>query len=479
MIRISLLMLFVAFFSAYAWKNWFVSLCAAIALMAVTEHPDFPKSIAGIPGMNPWNILIGCVVAAWISHRGQNGNPRDFPPVAARMLWCFVIVVFIGVVRLAMSDYPTGFTGTDLVTELIINTLKWIIPALLLFDACRTRERAAIGLGVILFLYFLFAVQTIRWMPLSEVASSGGDLASRASKITQNEMGYNRVTLSMMLAGASWAALAAMPILRKNAHRLALFGASCAIILGQALTGGRTGYLTWAVIGIALAGLRWRKLLFVLPVAVTIIFAAVPSVRERMMFGFGGKEGNFTVENSEYEMTSGRDIAWPVVIDEISKAPMFGYGRQAMVSTGTRDFLWTTYAESFPHPHQAYLEQLLDNGIIGFLLVMPIYFYAWFKSIPLVLERHDPLVCAIGCAGFCLVSALLIGAMGGQTFYPRESSVGMWAAIGLMLRVSVQHQRAHMTGEPMFPDQLPERYFVAAEIDEELHFPPDLAGQPG
>ncbi len=470
MIRTTLLMLFVAFFSVYAWKNWFVSLCAAIALMAVTEHPDFPKSIAGIPGMNPWNILIVSVVAAWFSQRAESDNPRDFPQAAGRMVWCFVIVVLIGVARLAMSSYPTGFDGSYLFTELIINTLKWLIPGLLLFDACRTRERAAIGLAVILLLYFLLSVQVIRWMPLSEVASSGDDLSKRASKITQNEIGYNRVTLSMILAGASWAALAAMPLLRKNTHRLTLFGVSCAIILGQALTGGRTGYVTWAAIGLALASLRWRKLLFILPVVVVFVFAAVPSVRERMFQGFGGKEGNFTVETNEYEMTSGRDIAWPIVIDEIWKSPVVGYGRLAMVTTGAKDYLLNTYNESFPHPHQAYLEQLLDNGIIGFFLVMPIYLYAWFKSIPLVLERQDPLVCAIGCAAFCLLSALLIGAFGGQTFYPRESSVGMWAAIGLMLRVSVQRSRALAEGGPLFPNPLREDFFVGGEFEEEKKF---------
>ncbi len=466
MIRLTLLMLLVAFFSAYAWKNWFISLCGAIALMAVTEHPDFPKGIAGIPGLNPWNVLIANVVFAWFSKRGESEHPPDFPPPAQKMLWCFVVVVIVGVIRLAMSNYPSEFTGSYIFSEYVINTIKWLIPTLLLFDACRTRKRAAIALGVILFLYFLFAVQTIRWMPLSEVASSGSDMANRASKITQNEIGYNRVTLSMMLAGSSWVALAALPLLRKNSHRFILFGISCAIILGQALTGGRTGYVTWLAIGIALACLRWRKLLLVLPVAVAIIFAAVPSVRERMLQGFGGKEGNFDVGTSAYEMTSGRDIAWPAVIDEIWKSPMFGSGRQSMVTTGVRDYLMNTFDESFPHPHQAYLEQLLDNGLVGFLLLMPIYFYALFKSIPLVLEQEDPLVCAIGCAGFCLVIALLIGAFGGQTFYPREGSVGMWAAIGLMLRVSVNRQRAIEEGGPIFPDHLPEKYFVGGVGDE-------------
>ena len=460
MIRTTLLLLFVAYFSFYAWKNWFVSLCAAIALMAVIEHPDFPRGIAGIPGLNPWNILIVNVVFAWFSRSEDQKYRKDFPPAANRLLFFGLVVVFIGVVRLATTDYPTGNTGAYLINELIINTLKWLIPAFLLFDGCRTRMRITIALGVVLGVYFLYAVQVIRWMPLSEVSSAGSDMASRASKITENEIGFNRVTLSMMLAGASWAALAAIPILRTKELRVVLFLISCSIILGQALTGGRTGYITWIAIGIVLAALRWRKLLLVLPVAVTIICITVPSVRERMLQGFGGKEGNFTVQSSEYEMTSGRDIAWPMVIDEIQKSPIFGYGRQGMVTSGIRDYLMDNYDESFPHPHQAYLEQLLDNGLVGFLIIISFYFYALSKSIPLVLEREDPLVCAIGCASFCLIIALMIGAFGGQTFYPREGSVGMWAAIGLMLRVSVNRQRAIDEGGPIFPDHLPEKYFV-------------------
>ena len=38
--------------------------------------------------------------------------------------------------------------------------------------------------------------------------------------------------------------------------------------------------------------------------------------------------------------------------------------------------------------------------------------------------------------------ALLIAALGSQTFYPREGSVGMWCAIGLLFRVDRERARA-------------------------------------
>ena len=56
---------------------------------------------------------------------------------------------------------------------------------------------------------------------------------------------------------------------------------------------------------------------------------------------------------------------------------------------------------------------------------------------------------AAGGVCLALVLALLIAAIGSQTFYPREGSVGMWAAIGLMLRMSVQRERATSTAHEM------------------------------
>ncbi len=459
MIRTTLLFLFVAYFSVYAWKNWFISLCAAILLMAVIQHPDFPNSIGGVQGANPWNVLILSVVMAWAARRSDDGYRWDLPRGIGAMLFGTFLVIIVGVLRLLSENRSPDLTLGTVISEQLINTIKWIVPSILLFDACRTRRRVAIAIGVILCLYFLLAVQVIRWMPIGSLGG-GDDLASRASKTIQNEVGYNRVTLSMMLAGASWAAMATIPILRKNSHRIMLFTAGGIIAFGQALTGGRTGYVTWIAVGLLLATLRWRKLLLLIPVVLIIIGVTLPSVRDRMFQGFGGQEGNFTSETSAYEMTSGRDIAWPLVIEQIGKSPMFGYGREGMITSGLFDYLLNVYGESFPHPHQAYLQILLDNGFVGFFMFMPFFFYVAWISIPALLNRNDPLICAVGCVTFCLLFSLLIGAFGGQTFYPREGAAGLWAAMGLMLRIHVNLRRARETGDPIFPDSLPASWFV-------------------
>ena len=102
-----------------------------------------------------------------------------------------------------------------------------------------------------------------------------------------------------------------------------------------------------------------------------------------------------------------------------------------MRRTGLATFLLEELGESFPHPHNAYLEWLLDNGVVGFVLMMPFYVVVLALSTSLLRDSRSPVFVAAGGAALALVLALLVGSVGSQTFYPREGAVGMWAAIGL------------------------------------------------
>jgi O-antigen ligase len=308
------------------------------------------------------------------------------------------------------------------------------LPGLLLFDGIRSRRQTNIAVAAILILYFLLAVQVIRWVPF-------GAGAGKAARYIQNEIGYNRVTLSMMLSGASYALLVTVLLFPKWKHKLLILACAGAVVWAQAVTGGRSGYASWVVVGFILCLVRWRKLLPIIPAMLLIILVAVPGVRERVMQGFAQGGGTIVVRNDEYEMTSGRNIAWPAVIDQIRKGPAIGFGREAMSTTGVMQFLMDEYGESFPHPHEAYLEVLLDMGIVGFVVVIPFYLMVLFHALRLLRDREDPLVCVVGTVCCALVLALMVAAFGGQTFYPREGSVGMWASIGLMFRVYIERKR--------------------------------------
>jgi O-antigen ligase len=298
-------------------------------------------------------------------------------------------------------------------------------------------------------------------MPPS-AALDGSTLESRSRKIVQNEIGYSRVNMSMMLSGASWAVLATLPLLRRRWHKVAVVLAALAVAYGQALTGGRMGYVTWMIVGVILCGLRWRKLLLLAPFVVVAIALALPGTVERMMQGFGATGSMGEEYTDDYEVTAGRTLIWPYVIDKIAEAPVLGHGRLAMVRTGLRNHLLIEYGEHFPHPHNAYLECLLDNGALGFICIIPFYALLVFYCARQFRDKRDPWRAAIGGVTLALLLALLVASLGSQTFYPREGAVCMWAAIALSLRLVVLRQQQPVMAPSMRPEaRIPLGYAAA------------------
>jgi O-antigen ligase len=436
-----LLLMYVGALSLYAWRDWFASLCGAILLMAVVEHPDMPNSMGGIQGLNPWNMLMLVVLLAWLRRRRAEGLTFDLPLRLGVMLFLYFLVILASFSRLWLD--PSGledYSSAYLVSEYLINCVKWVLPGALLYDGCRSRTRTHMALACILMVYVLLSLQVIRWMPMAS-ALSGGDLSERSAKIILNEVGYHRVNMSMLLAGAFWAVVSTLMVFRKRLFKLAILGSAAILALGQALTAGRTGYATWGLVGLVLCTLRWRRLLLLPPALALCVVLFMPGVAERMTAGFGGGDGPIKTQADTYEITSGRSLIWPYVTKEIGKSPLIGHGRQAMIRTGLAHTLLTEMDEEFPHPHNAYLEMLLDNGLVGFLCVIPFYFVILRYALRLFLDREDNLNAAVGGAALALLLALLIAALGSQTFYPREGAVGMWCAIGLLLRRTVDRDR--------------------------------------
>jgi O-antigen ligase len=464
MIRLTLLSVFCFALVVYAWGDWYKSLCGLILLMAVTEHPDMPKTLFGVQGLNPWNIVLFVVVLSWARSRGPEGLTWDMPRHVWILLLLYLSVVLAGFFRMFLD---TGFrefvpAGTQ-VSEYLINSLKWVVPGLLLFDGCRSRPRFLLAICTLLAVYFLLGLQVIRWISPQD-AISGQELSARSLKLLENEVGYHRVNLSMMLSGASWALLAMTALWDSRKRRVLIFAGFLVLVYAQALTGGRMGYVTWALIGVLLAFIRWKKYLLLVPLVVLAIVVAVPGVEERMAQGFTPEsrdsgpalsqfQSNDFNEPDLYTVTAGRNIAWHYVVDKIRESPVIGFGRMAMKRTGLADRLWQEYRESFPHPHNAYLEMLLDNGWVGLLLVLPFYIVVLYHGISLFRDSRSPVFVSAGGVACALVLALLVASVGSQTFYPREGSVGMWCAIGLLLRVYVERSRGfsweeERSGEP-------------------------------
>jgi O-antigen ligase len=451
MIRTSALWAVTFALAAYSRKDWYASLCGLVLMMAVIEHPDVPKSMFGIQGLNFWNVLLVAVVIGWLQARRREGLTWDMPKGVSAMLLLYLGVVVTAFARMFVDrSYLEDPSTLSITSEYLINTIKWVVPGLLLFDGCRSERRFLMALGSVLGVYLLLGAYVIKWMPLG-LLTDGDELQKRALKIIVNEIGLHRVTMSMMLAGASWAIFSARDLFPKTWARAAVFAAAATVVLGQALTGGRMGYVTWAIIGTVLLSIRGRGYLLLGPVVVTVIAVMVPAARERLMQGFTPETsvyakiaaGGRVTPDSGVDVdtvTAGRTLIWPYVQEKIAERPVEGHGMLAMQRTGLTYMLATKLGEGFAHPHNAYLEITFDSGLVGLLIVVPFYVYVLWCALRLYADRQSPIAMAAGGAGAALVMALLVAGLGSQSFYPKEASVGMWCAIGLVLRVWVQRQ---------------------------------------
>ncbi len=434
--------------------------------MAVIEHPDFPKSMLGIQGLNVWNLLLFVVLVAWALQRKKEGLKWDMPRHINVFLLLYLLIIFVGFLRMIFDldgiiEYAAITRGdsptiSGIISEYLINTIKWVIPGMLLFDGCRSRSRLKLGVFSLLLIYFLLTVQVIKWMPLSSTVS-GDALSFRSLKVLDNEVGYHRVNLSMMLAGASWAIFSSRLLLRRNIYVIFIIAASLLVLFGQSLTAGRMGYTAWILVGLVHCFFRWRKYFFLVPFLVIAVISFNPGSYERMFKGFTPETHDtlrsntldYSVIESDnsnvdlYTVTAGRSLAWPLVIEKIGDSPLFGYGREAMQRTGITMSMFQNFGsdDSFPHPHNAYLQFLLDNGWFGFIPVVVLYLLIFKYSVSLFRDFRSPVFVSIGGVTFSLVLALLVASIGSQTFYPREGAVGMWCSIGLMLRVYVERKR--------------------------------------
>lgn len=431
----------VLFFSLYAMKNWFAPVPILILMMAKYGDPEMPGNIAGISGVSPWNVLALFTLLAYFFQKKRDNAYWDMDGKTTFLLVVYLAALIIAAIRLMLDQQTLLFYGLnlgsgELLIDYLINPIKYLIPGYLVFVGARTPAQRIIILWSIILVHLAIAAITIRNIPFSAV-TSGHDLTQVGLKVLQKKFAWSKVNTAMLLSCGAWAILFSTYFLFGNKRRylcIVLFGV---MTVALALTGGRMGYAVWGVLGVFFAFTRWKKGLFILPVVTLIVLSILPSVTERLLDGTGNVEEDMNTST----MTSGRTVAWPVVIDRIGQAPLLGYGSLAMIRTGAKAEVAEISntpegSRGFPHPHNAYLKIILEAGVLGGIPVIILWLIIILRSYKIcgkVGSEND----AIGITSFCLTMGLCIAALGSQDFFPVHGSIALWASIGLTFRVYI------------------------------------------
>lgn len=472
MIRYSLLFLAITFLSFYSFKNWYLSLCGLVVLMAAIERHDMPRQMLGITGLNPWNILMLFVLVGCLLSARKEQLEWNLPNPTKTLLLIYLAVFIVGFLRLAadfgeIQQFYVLTIGvapefSSYVFDDLLNSIKYVVPGLLMFYGCNSRHRMLYGMAACLLASFLLGVQIIKWMPIGELANAEL-LSDRALRVLDRAIGYHRVDLAAMMASASWGFFVVRSLAPNKFNAWALTAAGAILILALALTGGRTGYGTWLLLAAVFTVLKWKRLIAVIPVVVILVLAVVPAVRERMLYGFvqGPDESGFVYEQDSVDLTkitSDRILIWPIIVDRIKAAPLIGYGRLGIILSGASMEMRDTHGanKELGHPHNAYLELLLDNGVFGAVPIFIFFFVVCRFSIRLFRNQRSKVLMASGGLALAFVAGQLIASIGAQSFYPRAGVVIMWCSIGIALR-------AYVVLQNIAPEPSPESIWEESE----------------
>jgi O-antigen ligase len=125
---------------------------------------------------------------------------------------------------------------------------------------------------------------------------------------------------------------------------------------------------------------------------------------------------------------------WLPLLPEVLKSPFWGNG---LGSTMWSSPMLSGVLDPTGHPHNAYLEGLLDMGIIGLGLLIAYYVDVWRRLRALGSDASlHPEMRGLFQGGAAALAVFLAAGMVGSTLRPSPEAAYLWIAIGLMYGLS-------------------------------------------
>jgi O-antigen ligase len=211
----------------------------------------------------------------------------------------------------------------------------------------------------------------------------------------------------------------------KRLHLRILLTASMVVVAAAlVLTFSRGAFAGFIIVNILflIAQRRFFPLLIGALLLVGMVFMLPEAVFQRLSTGVGGNMN---------AVTAGRtgDI-WLPLLPEVLDSPVIGHGLGSI--------LWSEAMRSgriltVTHPHNAYLQALLDTGVAGLILIFSFFAWAWRRFRALAADnRLEPERRGFYAGAAAGLAAFLITGMAGSSLMPVAEQSLLWLAIGMM-----------------------------------------------
>lgn len=398
-----------------------------IVILPLETSSVAPHTLFDVPGLNPLSML-GLATLVSYAFRGNLVKLAPKP-----LVWLYIVPILVAgalgmphISEIPWSYFdadPTSFTdATGYFRDEAIRPMVYVVIALLVGKAVARSKKPES------FIYAMIAaVWAIAIVEFAFIAMSGmhlSQLASPSQRQFFNQIGLHANSLGRIFAVAYALLVFVWWETKRPGMKSLLFLTLCTCVIAMMLTFSRGAIFGFFVVNAVFLLWKFNSKSLALALAAVAVAAMISPeyVWNRITFGFDADANTVSADRL--------NGIWLPLLPELLKSPIWGNG---LGST-----LWSAPFRTgqmllVNHPHNAYLEVLLDMGIAGAALLGAYYLHVWrgFRALGSNANLSAELRALFQGATAALVCFFVTG-MSGGSLRPDPEFAFLWIAIGMM-----------------------------------------------
>src|SRR3954466_1669766 len=401
-----------------------------LVMLPVEGSALFPHSVFGVTGLNPLNLVLFATLASYLIRGERLGS---FVP--KKLFWLFLVpIVIAGLLGSRHVDevYPyfyevevIHFTdAAGYLRDVLLKPMLMVLAALIIGQAVMKSKKVESFL-----IPFIVAIWVMCVMAIGYVAAEGvslGTLALTSSRTFFSALGMHANDLGRLYAVAYALLLFTWGETKDVRLKSVLILTMGILTIALVLTFSRGAMVGWVVVNALF--LLWKfnaKTIGLAALAGAVAMLVMPgAIISRMSMGLvGGADVN--------EFSAGRvDEIWLPLLPEVFKSPIWGNG---LDSTMWANALWAEMMLPVTHPHNAYIQSILDLGLLGTGLVLAYYWHVYRTARDLGSNAYlSPTMRGFYQGVVAGLLCFIITGFAGSSLRPTPVFAFLWIAIGMM-----------------------------------------------
>jgi O-antigen ligase len=405
-----------------------------IMLLPAADTTVMPHALMGVTGLNPINLLLAATLASYTLRGRLPATGRFLPP---RLFWLYIVPITIaGILGAQHVDEIIPFfynmeviNFTDRIgylRDMLIRPMVMVVIALTVAAAVARSQKPERFIVVVALSVWVIVLIQLAYVYAADVRL--GSLASSRGRTFFDNLGIHANDLGRLYVVAYAPLLFVWWETKERALKTFLFVTMGILAFALLLTFSRAAFLGFLLVNLWL--LAWKFNAKSVSLAILALAAAAVllpgAVYTRMSVGMDTGDAD--------AVAAGRiEFIWLPLLPEILKSPLWG--------SGLGSIMWSYPIETgamlrVGHPHNAYLEALLDMGVAGLALLLAFFWHVWkgFRSLGSNAYLSPEMRGFFQGASAGLLVFLFTG-MAGSSLRPTAEFGYLWIAIGMMYGV--------------------------------------------